>query len=236
MNLMFGKRRPVAFDADGSWLLATGQPSPDLNCAFLGSSESAQKTLFRFLRRFEKLKVPFLVCMTHDAQEAAAPMADRLGLVSVGELPLMVRNVTGTVDRTNPAIEVRRAGSPEQVRSFQEFASAQFGLPDGVLSEVVPPKSIESGDFAYYLARAGQELAGVGATTRHKEFVGIWSMVTSPERRRVGVARSVLEAMMSEDREADQFFLLATQAGQPFYHAMNFETLDVGHVYAGRFG
>lgn len=232
---MFGKKRPVTFDANGNWLLATGQPSPDLNCAFLATDEGVDQTLFNFLRRFEKLRVPFLICMVPEAAERVGAKAEKLGLVSVGELPLMVRGAS-SLDVSDGEIRVMLVRREAEVEAFQRFASEQFGLPGNILPNVLPPKSLASGGVSYFLGFQGEELCGVGATTRHDQVVGIWSMVTAPERRRQGVGRAIIQAMLGHHVEAKEFFLLATTAGEPLYRGCGFTTAETGKVYAGRFG
>jgi GNAT superfamily N-acetyltransferase len=233
MDFMFGHPNPVVFTGD-SWYIATGQPSPDLNCAYVGSPRRSD--LLEILRHFETLRVPFRICFGEGAAPELGPESERMGMVSVGELTQMTLPTPESRWESPEGITVTEPQNEAEMQQYLAFAAEHYGISGDLIRTSVPRSSLDERRVHYYVARVGKEVAGVGTTTHHDNCIGIWGLHTSEEFRRKGVASAILTRMIFHIPEPDFFYLLSTPEGLTLYEKFGFKKRSTGFVYAGRFG
>jgi predicted GNAT family acetyltransferase len=158
-----------------------------------------------------------------------------MGLIAIGELPLMVGVDLPRIERFAEGVDVKIAQTSGDLENYVSLGSELFGIDKGALKRVLPPAVLSAQTAKFYLAEKEGVVCGLGATTHHKDIVGIWSMATSLELRKQGIASAVLKKMVETSSQANLFYLLATQAGQPLYTHTGFKTISTGQVFAGRF-
>jgi N-acetylglutamate synthase len=219
-----------------AWMVSTGEPVVDLNCAAIVSQESASEILREFHSALASLQVPFMICLADEVAAALESVAKSLGLQSAGRVQVM----SFETDRLEPArgpegLSIERVASVTGLQNIARLSAEIFGLPLESLRRVFAPKLLERTELAIYQATMDGEPAGVAVLTHHEPYVGIWSMGTAAEFRRRGVGSSLLIHAMHEQLgpASTTFFLLPTPQGLPLYERIGFRTATTGQVWAG---
>lgn len=141
-----------------------------------------------------------------------------------------------------PPENMPEAGAPE-VKEISEDDAAKwgeaawyaFGGEDGAEAVAYIP-------FGVYLAEHGSNRAfalqdgGVFASTalihETRNTFGLYYFATLPDRRRRGFAQRLMDGVTAALAGKKPLFLLATEAGLPFYTKYGFKTLDKVPVYS----
>jgi GNAT superfamily N-acetyltransferase len=219
----------VAISTD-SWLILTGEPVADFNMAYVGEGQAAEARLREICHRMAGGNLPGLVVIAPAIADELAPVAQSLGLLPVGTMPLMTYQPTkapGSTPATGP-YTVNKVQTTAELEDVKDVLSGAFQLPRAPMDRVLIPAMINVPGITFFLTHcAGQPVSAVMTTTTD-HVVGIWSMGTIPEWQRQGAGRATLTAVLVHHvtRGARLFYLGATPQGKPLYDQVGFRTLE----------
>jgi GNAT superfamily N-acetyltransferase len=117
------------------------------------------------------------------------------------------------------------------VNQADELLQSAFGKPERRVNDLLRVLRLQPD--GYSLAYLGGELAGMGGAVDYGEFAYIGMMAVHPRFQRKGVARSLLEYLLSwiDARAIPAAFLDASSMGYPLYQAMGFVDVEDAAVY-----
>jgi GNAT superfamily N-acetyltransferase len=204
----------------------SGEAVADLNMLIVGPDPEAATFLADAVARATARELPFLVAMTPHVAAELAPLAERLGLVAAGTLPLMVLRDAAAV-RPDPACRIERALGDEAVRAAGDLVAAAFDLPRAAVANSLDASLTGTAAAEAYLGLSGDTPMSAVTVTRTGGTAGIWCMATPPKHQGKGMGRALLTRVIERFRDdgVERFYLLATPAGQPLYESIGFQTL-----------
>ena len=243
-SLAFAFRQAPGFEArltPTGWLLFTGEPVADFNWILVDDGPDPDGQFRGFGEALAARGLPALVLLTEPVADRLGPVAEELGLQPAGRVPLMVHRPSPgdeAGDAPPPGADRYRVEAVADAAALGEanrLAAEAFGLPREAVDRVLPPSVLGTPGVTFFLAREGGDPASTVMTVRVGPTVGVWTMATPPARQRQGAGRAVLEHALAHRRAqgADQFYLLATEAGKPLYGRVGFRTLAEPAVWLG---
>jgi len=209
----------VSEQAEGYWLALSGAPSPDLNVAFVDSSDPA--VLAHALQRTERSGFPSLFSLAGPCRDA------ELGppWQHVGEMPFMARPLDGENLRLDS--RVRQAGA-DDFDVVGELAAEGFGLSREVADVVAAVVRLDSSTEKIWLLIADGRAVSTVLTSIVDDAMCIWCMSTPERFGRRGYARALLGDVLlrAQTDEVRVGLLGATPAGKPLYESTGWTTLE----------
>jgi GNAT superfamily N-acetyltransferase len=224
--LFFVANNPRALGGQGPgyWFALSGAPSPDLNAAFLDSSDEA--TAAQVLREVETAGFPTLFMLAGEAQ--GFDLGGRWQ--HMGAMPFMVRALDGAELR--PDERVRRAGI-EDFETFGELSSQAFGLGRDIVEVITASLDPKDEATKIWLLIEGGVAVSTVLTSLVDDTVCVWCMATPERFSRRGYGRAILaDALLRARSDGASLGLLgATPAGKALYDATGWTTLEDWQIY-----
>jgi ribosomal protein S18 acetylase RimI-like enzyme len=227
-----GAERFEAAARPGLQLALTNEPIADMNMLVVGAGADTME--FRdMVNSCLERKLPFLVMIFPEADEAFNDISAELGLVYAVDFPMMVRDDLPLEPAGNPAVEVVCASSEDDADASAEVMASAYSMPKDSVLRALPASFFATPGADVYVARLNGEPAGTVTLTYHGETCGIWAMGTDTALQRGGIGLRLLSTAMVEARNSGvrRFFLGATPAGQRLYESLNFETVCKARVW-----
>jgi GNAT superfamily N-acetyltransferase len=155
----------------------------------------------------------------------------RHGLRHLTEAPGMFADSLPPPKRTLPSLEVRAVGDPATRQAFAEIMSAGFEIPSSVSAAVYGSERAWSGSFHGYVGYHKGKPVTTAAAVQAGNCLGLYSVATLPQYRRLGFAEAVMRNVIEQNAGAEHLVLQSTSSGLALYRQMGFRTVTKFNVY-----
>jgi ribosomal protein S18 acetylase RimI-like enzyme len=216
----------------GLQLALSNEPVADMNMLIAGAG--ADQGHFRHMvSSCLDRKLPFLVMIYPDADEALDDIAADLGLVYAVDFPIMVREDLPLEPSGNPDVDVVQAKSAGDADASADVMVSAYSMPKDSVLRALPASLFAVPGADVYVARLNGEAAGSVTLTYHGDTCGIWAMGTDAARQRGGIGLRLLSTAMVQARNSGirRFFLGSTPAGFRLYEGLGFKTVCSARVW-----
>lgn len=212
----------------------SGGPSADFNLCLVDDSPNVEVAIRESVERTRTRRLSALFMLSGRASARLQGHPEALGLMLVGEAPLMVFD--GALPFSEARYPATRVFSEPEMREVAALIADAFQLdPAWVGRTFASQRAIEASCGAdFYVVRNEGIAVSTVTVTGSGRVLGIWSMATDPGFQRRGAGRTALEHAMAEKRAlgAQAFYLIATPAGKPLYDTVGFKTVESIRMYA----
>jgi GNAT superfamily N-acetyltransferase len=224
-RLFHGAPSLIERRGDSWFAVLTQEPHTDVNqCVLASGARSADAE--RVLSLIREADVPAVVSVASDADKTVTAALARAEW-KPGPLsePLMWCQIRPAADRVRFAVS--RVQSEGDLRTAIAICGQGHAIEEAILSRVLARDPSRENGVSTWLAWDGDEPISVVWLT-HGDHIGVWEMMTPPEHRRRGAARSVLSVALAESWQSltRGAFLWASPAGRPLYESFGFFALD----------
>lgn len=209
-------------------LLSTGAAIPFFNPTFLtGPVPDAEGVVGRVRDHYAARGLPFVLLFRDDLAPALAAACEAAGMVEHWKLPLMAldpippdHGAAGV-----PGLEVRRV-APEDLDPYNEVLGTVFGMPRDFL-DVLGTAMFAIDGFWGLLGLLDGVPVATSAVFLTGRTAGVFNVATveSHRRRGLGEALTAAAARLGREAGADHAVLQSSEAGQPVYQRMGYDTL-----------
>ena len=220
------------FQSSTACLALSGVACPDLNCGVIDTGPAIAEDVLTMTTQLREHHVPGLLLITDAAGPDARAVAESVGLVSVGRMPLMVMKAQ-QLKPPSRQFSLRRVVDGADLLAAIHVMATAFDLSAEMVDQVFTEALLAARDIDTALVLDGDHPVGAIQATTTAGVTGIWSMATLPEHRRRGIARAALTEVLNQHfaKGSHTAFLIATQAGRPLYDAFGFEVIDWCEVW-----
>jgi len=231
-------RGAAAYEAEishNSALILSGEPYPDLNYFLLDDRIFPEIKLCRAVEKIRLRQIPALCLIAADLKERIAETACKLGLVHACNMPVMTyTSEFALYDAGGYEIEI--VGNAKMLKTANRLTASAFNLPVASVERVFGPGIIDGPGVQVFIASRDNTPLCTVQTTTAGNICGIWGMATAPEFQHQNDGKSLLQYVMSYHslKGVKAFYLLGTEAGQPFYEDIGFQTQTEAMVWVDR--
>jgi ribosomal protein S18 acetylase RimI-like enzyme len=164
----------------------------------------------------------------------AARVFKRHGLRHLTEAPGMYAEHLAPATRSLPPLEVRPVGDEPTRAAFAEVMSTAFEIPHSVSTSVYGAERAWRGTFEGFVGYANGRAVTTAAAVITGDVIGLYSVATLPQHRRLGYAESIMRRVIYHARETrgvSRTVLQATTSGLSLYEAMGYRTVTSFNVF-----
>lgn len=214
---------------DGGFLAASGAPVPDFNIAAITDFSQSAPAAAAIAADLRAHDTQAIVIAPSTGIAGAREGFAATDVIEAGTAPLMVAKAEN--GGGEPADAEVRELEPADGTVWGATMTDAFGLPGDVCDSLAAALVGQTSDRIYGLwdgeLRSTVWCSGRGSTR------GIWAMGTPPSHQRHGYGARLLRDVMRRETAtgAEAFFLVATEAGEPLYRKLGFETLDAVGIW-----
>jgi len=242
----FGQARNTAEirDADGVSLIFCGLNYAAFNAALLAESiDSDPRALDRVIeissKQFDSRNVRWTcwVCdvfLGQSLRRDAARIFGRHGLRPLTEAPGMYAERLVPARRELPSLEVQPVNDERTRGAFAQIMSVAFDIPYSVCLAIYGAERAWMGELRGYVGFAKQRPVTTAAAIITGDVVGLYSVATLPECRRLGYAEAIMRNVVEQAGRStgiERTVLQATQSGISLYKRMGYQTVTNFNVY-----
>jgi ribosomal protein S18 acetylase RimI-like enzyme len=158
----------------------------------------------------------------------------RHGLRPLTQAPGMYTDRLRNPDRTLPSLEIRRVGDEKTRAMFAEIMSIAFEIPHSISTAVYGSERAWCGDFRGYLGFANGKAVTTAGTTITGDVIGLYSVATLPQHRRLGFAEAIMRQVIEQARQEEgiqKTVLQSTPSGLSLYEKMGYRQVTNFDVY-----
>lgn len=158
----------------------------------------------------------------------------RHGLRHLTEAPGMYTEQLAPAKRALPQLEVRPVADEETRKAFAEVMSVAFEIPHSVSVAVYGAERAWQGNFQGYVGYSKGRVVTTAAGVITGDIVGLYSVATLPQHRRLGFAEAIMRQVIQqaqETRGVSRTVLQATSSGLSLYEAMGYRTVTSFNVF-----
>jgi ribosomal protein S18 acetylase RimI-like enzyme len=170
--------------------------------------------------------------------QALRPEAPRVfkrhGLRHLTEAPGMYTDRLAPATRSLPVLEVRPVDDRATRAAFSEVMSTAFEIPHSVSMSVYGAERAWKGTFQGYVGYSNGRAVTTAAAVITGDVIGLYSVATLPQHRRLGFAEAIMRQVIREAQEArgvSRTVLQATTSGMSLYEAMGYRTVTSFNVF-----
>ncbi|HEX5229490.1 MAG TPA: GNAT family N-acetyltransferase [Bryobacteraceae bacterium] len=167
-------------------------------------------------------------------QRDAWRVFQRHGLRHLTEAPGMYTDRLTPATRALPTIDVRPVGDKPTRAAFAEVMSTAFEIPHSVSVSVYGAERAWQGTFQGYVGYSNGRAVTTAAAVVTNDVVGLYSVATLPQHRRLGFAEAIMRQVIAEAEEkrgVSRTVLQATSSGMSLYEAMGYRTVTNFNVF-----
>lgn len=172
--------------------------------------------------------------LTPPMRREAARVFHRHGLRHLTEAPGMYTDRLAASTRSLPVLDVRPVGDKPTRAAFAEVMSTAFEIPHSVSMSVYGAERAWQGTFQGYVGYSNGRAVTTAAAVITGDVVGLYSVATLPQHRRLGFAESIMRRVIrhaQETRGVSRMVLQATSSGLALYEAMGYRTVTNFNVF-----
>lgn len=158
----------------------------------------------------------------------------RHGLRHLTEAPGMYTDRLMPTTRILPVLDVRPVDDEVTRAAFAEVMSTAFEIPHSVSMSVYGAERAWRGTFKGYVGYSNGRAVTTAASVITGDVIGLYSVATLPQHRRLGFAESIMRRVIQEARESrgvSRTVLQATSSGLSLYEAMGYRTVTSFNVF-----
>jgi ribosomal protein S18 acetylase RimI-like enzyme len=206
-------------------LILSREPLAVLNVLLIGPAADAVARLEASVETARQHRHPLTAMFTSHVAAALTPYAKCLGLVTLGEMPLMVLeegvaltvSLQCSVERATDRLAIERAVA----------LRAEGRFPIEPIKRTVDPAAPAKQHVGIFIGSRGGAPMSTVTVTQADDTVGIWWMATPAKHQHMGFGRSLLTQVIAEYRRrgASRFYLGGSEAGIHLYESLGFRTI-----------
>lgn len=241
----FGRARPDAEvrDLPGVSLIFCGLNYAAFNAALLTRPIETDAELTRLIQisstQFEskRLRWTYWLCddfLSRTLSRQAPRIFSRHGLRQLTKAPGMYAERLRAPHRPLPHLEVCLVADPATRTTFAEIMSVAFDIPHSVSSAVYASECGWRDGFKGYIGYSNGKPVTTAATMITGDVLGLYSIATLPQHRRLGFAEAIMRAVIEparSDAGIQRTVLQSTASGYSLYEQMGYRTVTDFDVY-----
>jgi ribosomal protein S18 acetylase RimI-like enzyme len=156
------------------------------------------------------------------------------GMRAISHPPGMLAPALLAPVRELPAIEMRRVSDAQTRSAFADITSVAFEIPFTVAHTVYSRAEAWKGAYQGFVGMVGGRAMAIVAIVVEADAIGVYSLATMPEYRRMGYGEALLRCAIAEVRGRTgltRLVLQSTDAGYRLYRRMGFHEVTKFTVY-----
>jgi ribosomal protein S18 acetylase RimI-like enzyme len=169
-------------------------------------------------------------------RRARSLLMDR-DLRPISQAPGMLADALAPPVRSLPKIECVPVADPAMRQTFAALTAVSFDIPMGIAKAVYEPERAWFGDYRGYVGLAGGKAVAIIAIVATPDALGVYSLSTLPECRRLGYGEALLRAAVALEQQRTgirPLVLQSTDAGYSLYRRLGFHEVAKFSVYLTR--
>ena len=242
----FGQARNTAEirDLPGVTLIFCGLNYAAFNAALLaeplaGDPHALDRIIETSEKEFDSKNVRWTCWVCDDflgqpVRREAPRIFSRHGLRHLTEAPGMYAEGLLPPRRGLPSLEVLPVGDDRTRGAFTEIMSLAFDIPYSVCLAIYGTQQAWMGELRGYVGYVNQRAVTTAAAIITGDVIGLYSVATVPECRRLGYAETIMRKIVAEARRTagiERTVLQATQSGFALYQRMGYRTVTNFNVF-----
>lgn len=241
----FGRARQDAEirDLAGVTLIFCGLNYAAFNAALMTQPVESDAELTRLIQisaaQFEskRLRWTYWLCdgfLSPPLSRQAPHIFSRHGLRQLTRAPGMFTERLLAPERELPALQVRAVSDPTTRATFAQIMSIAFDIPHSVSSAVYASECGWTGGFQGFIGYANGKAVTTAATMITGDVIGLYSVATLPQYRRLGFAEAIMREVIEQARAhggIERTVLQSTPSGLSLYEQMGYRTVTNFDVY-----
>jgi ribosomal protein S18 acetylase RimI-like enzyme len=242
----FGQARPDAeiHDLPGLSLIFCGLNYAAFNAALQaepidGDAQELSRLIDVSAAQFDarSLRWTYWLCqdfLSAPLRREAARVFRRHGLRHLTEAPGMYTDRLAPATRNLPALDIRPVADVPTRTAFSDVMSTAFEIPRSVSASVYGSAQAWNGSFEGYVGYANGRAVTTAAAVITGDVIGLYSVATLPQHRRLGFAEAIMRQVIDEarrSRRVSRMVLQATSSGYSLYEAMGYRTVTGFNVF-----
>lgn len=238
-----GEIRPL----DGAVAIYSGLDYGVFNIALLhgdpprGIEEMSQR-LARCAGYFDTRTMRWSFWMCEDALDAATRRKARSLLMDhdlrpISQAPGMLAEALAPPVRTLPKIDCLPVTDRASRQAFGALTSVSFDIPFAIATAVYEPERAWLGGYRGFVGMVGGKTVAIVAIVATADALGVYSLSTTPECRRMGYGEALLRAAVAAEQKRtgiQRLVLQSTDAGYSLYRRLGFREVAKFSVYLTR--
>jgi GNAT superfamily N-acetyltransferase len=164
----------------------------------------------------------------------ASRIFSRRGLRPLTEAPGMYAERLAAPARALPPLEIRPVADLQTRSAFAGIMSTSFEIPHSVSESVYGMERAWKGSFQGYVGYANGRAVTSAATVITGDVVGLYSVATLPQHRRLGFAEAIMRYVVQEAERTTGIthtVLQSTSSGYSLYARMGYRTVTTFQVH-----
>ncbi|HTS50998.1 MAG TPA: GNAT family N-acetyltransferase [Bryobacteraceae bacterium] len=241
----FGRARQDAEirDLAGVTLIFCGLNYAAFNAALLTQPIESDAELTRLIQisaaQFEskRLRWTYWLCdgfLGGPLSRQAPHIFSRHGLRQLTRAPGMYTERLLAPQRELPTLQVRAVSDHATRTTFAQIMSIAFDIPLSVSSAVYGSECGWTSGFQGFIGYANGKAVTTAATMITGDVIGLYSVATLPQYRRLGFAEAIMREVIEQARARDgveRTVLQSTPSGLSLYEQMGYRTVTNFDVY-----
>lgn len=166
-------------------------------------------------------------------RRARAVLMDR-DLRPISQAPGMLAEALAPPVRPLPKIECLPVADRATRQAFGALTAVSFDIPVGIAKTVYEPERAWFGDYRGFVGLVGGKAVGIVAIVATADALGVYSLSTLPECRRLGYGEALLRAAVAVEQQRTgirRVVLQSTDAGYSLYRRLGFNEVAKFSVY-----
>lgn len=242
----FGQARENAeiLDLPGESLIFCGLNYAAFNAALLarpveGDASELDQLIQAAAARFDarSLRWTYWLCedfLSPPLRRQALRIFHRRGLRPLTEAPGMYAERLAPTDRQLPVLEIRPVADAPTRSAFADIMSAAFEIPHSVSTSVYGLERAWNSSFRGFIGYTSGKPVTTAAAVITGDVVGLYSVATLPQYRRLGFAEAIMRHVVQEAYRTagvTRTVLQATSSGYALYEKMGYRTVTAFQVH-----
>jgi len=166
-------------------------------------------------------------------RRARSLLMDR-DLRPISQAPGMLAEALAPPVRALPKIECVPVADRTMRQAFGALTAVSFDIPMGIAKAVYEPERAWLGDYRGFVGLAGGKPVAIAAIVATPDALGVYSLSTLPECRRLGYGEAILRAAVAIEQQRTgirRLVLQSTDAGYSLYRRLGFNEIAKFSVY-----
>jgi ribosomal protein S18 acetylase RimI-like enzyme len=158
----------------------------------------------------------------------------RHGLRPLTDAPGMYAERLAPPRRPLPSLEIAPVNDDRTRGAFAHIMSVAFDIPYSVCLEIYGSERAWMGELRGYVGFVHQRPVTTAAAIITGDVIGLYSVATVPEHRRLGYAEAIMRNVVEDAGRAsgiERTVLQATQSGFALYERMGYRSVTNFNVY-----
>lgn len=155
----------------------------------------------------------------------------------ISQAPGMLAEALAPPLRPLPKIECLPVVDPATRQAFGALTAVSFDIPAAIAKAVYEPERAWLGAYRGFVGVAGGRAVAIAAVVATPDALGVYSLSTLPECRRMGYGEALLRAAVAAEQRRTGIMrtvLQSTDAGYSLYRRLGFNEVAKFSVYLTR--